>query len=185
MFLPALFTIGIIMPDPKLLEAYRMAQQMDRQQVDENRAEEDENISNFLKAVGQVESSGGRNFNHERMTSGMHKGHRASGTYGFMPNTVTEVLNMMRMNGQLTPDLEALQTMKPDQVSESLENNPEQENKLARHLAKYVLDRQQDPEKAAYSWNQGHNLKPEDIDKRDYKEHDYVKKYNKYRGEHE
>jgi hypothetical protein len=64
----------------------------------------------------------------------------------------------------------------------SLESDPNKEQQIARHLAKYVLARQGDPEKAAYSWFQGHNLKPEDIDARNYKDHDYVKKYNKYKG---
>lgn len=171
------------MPDPKLIEAYKLAQQMDEQQSIENKVEEDENISKFLKAVGQVESSGGTNFNHKRMDSGIHKGHRAAGTYGFMPNTVNEVLNMMRQNGQLTPELESLRSLPPEAISESIESNPEHENQIARYLAKFVLDKQQDPEKAAYSWNQGHNLSPESIEERNYKEHDYVKKYNKYRGE--
>ena len=113
----------------------------------------------------------------------MHKGHRAAGTYGLMPNTVYEVLNRIRRQGPMEAEHSALMDMEPDQVKKYLETNPEMEDDLARNLASRVLERQGDEEKAAYSWFQGHNLTPEDIEKRNYQEHDYVQKYRKYKGD--
>ncbi len=169
--------------DKKLLEAYRMAKQMDSHQQEENVATRNQELDDFLKVIGQIESSGGKNFNHDEIKSGIHEGHRAAGTYGLMPNTIDEVLNRMRLSGQLDSDLEKIRDMTPDEKKELVESNPELEQRLARSLADRVLTRQgNDEEKAAYSWFQGHNLSPERIEEENYKDHDYVKKYAKYKN---
>ena len=172
------------MPDPKLLKAYRMAQQMDQQgQVEEETQRTDE-VDSFLNTIGQIESSGGENLNHEEIQNGMHKGHRAAGTYGLMPNTISETLNRMRLSGEINPELQSLQGLDPAQLKATVESNPDIEQQLAKFVARRALNRQNlDQEKAAYSWFQGHNLSPQEIEERNYKEHDYVKKFNKYRGE--
>ena len=59
-------------------------------------------IDNFLEAIAGVESSGGVNFNHPTIKTGIHKGQRAAGTYGLMPNTVKEVVNRMRLEGNVS-----------------------------------------------------------------------------------
>ena len=172
------------MPDPKLLEAYKMAQQMDQQQAEAQDDYEKEQVDKFLKTIGMIESSGGKDFSHDLITSGMHKGHRASGTYGLMPNTVHEMLNRMQMEGKAEDDLMSLKDLSPDEMKQYIEQNPEAEQKLARYMAARALQRQGgDEEKAAYSWFQGHNLSPKDIESQNYQEHDYVKKFKKYRGE--
>ena len=138
-------------------------------------------IQNFLNAISQIESSGGKNFNHKEIESGMHQGHRAIGTYGLMPNTVKEMDNRMRRDGLTLEDAQAIQEMAPDAMKEYIESNPEYEKRLAEYMAGHVLDKQMgDEEKAAYSWFQGHNMSPESIDSQGYKDHDYVKKYNKF-----
>ena len=167
--------------DDKLNEAYQMAQQMDEQQIDAESDVRDDNINSFLKTIGQIESSGGKNFNHDEIKSGIHKGQRAAGTYGLMPNTAYEVLNRMRRDGEVPQDLAGLSKMDPVQIKQHIETNPDVEQQLASHLAGKVLDDQGNEEKAAYSWFQGHNLSPEDIDRRNYQDHDYVKKYRKYK----
>lgn len=135
----------------------------------------------FLQNIAEVESSGGQNFNHAEMKAGIHAGDRAIGRYGLMPNTVGEVLNRMRIKGTLTPELQELQQMDGATLKDVLEQNPDIEDKIAETLADRVLSRQQDEEKAAYSWNQGHNLRPEQIDQVPYKDSDYVRKYNSYK----
>lgn len=167
--------------DDKLKAAYRLAQQMDDQGQEWEREQKEDQLDQFLNTIAQIESSGGRNFNHAEIQSGMHKGHRAAGTYGLMPNTVYEVLNRMRQQGEAKPEYSKLATMEPDRVKSYLETNPEVETALAKNLARRTLDRQGDEEKAAYSWFQGHNLTPEEIEKRDYQDHDYVQKYRKYK----
>lgn len=140
-------------------------------------------VNAFLKKIAQIESSGGKNFNHREMESGMHKGHRAIGSYGLMPNTVKEVINRMRLEGQLNPELKALQQMEATQMKQAVEANPAHEREMAEYLANRVLNRQGgDDEKAAYSWEQGHNLTPEKIEARDYKNADYVKKFIKLKN---
>lgn len=138
-------------------------------------------IKTFLKNISQVESSGGTNYNHDLIQKGIHKGHKAIGRYGLMPNTVKEVLVRMKRKGTLTPDLQKLNSLDAVTLKDTLEKNPELEDQIAETLADKVLERQQDEDKAAYSWHQGHNLSPDKIEANKYKDHDYVKKYNTYK----
>lgn len=41
----------------------------------------------LLGAIGQVESSGGKNLEHDVVTYGINKGHKAGGIFGMMPNS--------------------------------------------------------------------------------------------------
>jgi hypothetical protein len=140
-------------------------------------ADKDKKVKSFLKNISQIESSGGTNFNHDLIQKGIHAGHKAIGRYGLMPNTVNEVLNRLRLAGQLTPELQQLKNLDPETLKSTLEANPAMEDQIAESLANRVLERQQDEEKAAYSWHQGHNLSPKKISNSPYQEHDYVKKY--------
>lgn len=138
-------------------------------------------VKKFLKNIAEVESSGGQNFDHAEIKSGIHAGDRAIGRYGLMPKTVGEVLNRMRIQGTLTPELDQLNQLDGPTLKDVLEQNPQLEDQIAETLADRVLSRQQDEEKAAYSWNQGHNLSPDRISTLPYKESDYVRKYNSYK----
>ena len=142
-------------------------------------------IKSFLKNISNVESSGGKNFNHDLIQKGMHTGHKAIGRYGLMPNTVNEVLNRMRIKGTLTPELEKLNKLDATTLKSTLEQSPELEDQIAETLAERILERQQDEEKAAYSWHQGHNLTPDKITQQNYLDHDYVKKYNELKSDEE
>lgn len=46
----------------------------------------------LLGAIGQIESSGGRNVDHQRMESGIHKGMKAGGMFGMMPHSAAFIL---------------------------------------------------------------------------------------------
>lgn len=138
-------------------------------------------IRSFLNNISQIESSGGKNFNHKPVQTGIQAGTTAIGRYGLMPNTVNEVLNRLRMNGQITPELNQLRNLDPVTLKSTLEKNPNLEDQIAQSLAGKVLDTQQDEDKAAYSWHKGHNLTPEQVDSRDYQDNDYVKKYDEYK----
>ena len=171
------------MEDDKKIEAYKLAQQMDEQQGEASAELREDELEKFLNAIGMVESSGGQNFAHKPLTRGIHAGHSAAGTYGLMPNTMNEVLNRLRRQGTDVSDLQHLQTMAPDKMKQEVEANPDIEKRIASELAKHVLERQGgNEEKAAYSWFQGHNLHPKEVDRQKYQEHDYVKKFKKYRG---
>lgn len=143
----------------------------------------DANLQQFLNAISMIESSGGINTDHPEMKSGIHAGDSAIGTYGLMPNTVNETINRMRLAGELSPELKELSKLPEDQMMQQIKSNSDYENKLAEYLGSHVLNKQGgDEEKAAYSWFMGHNMSPEKIDKSDYKNSDYVKKYNKFRN---
>lgn len=132
-------------------------------------------IDDFLSKIAQIESANGTNFNHKTIKSGLQKGQTAIGTYGLLPNTVDEIVNRSK-----DPALKELKDMDPDEQKAYLESNPDKEQLVARHLAEHVLSKQGgDQEKAAFAWNQGHNLSPNSIEARDYEDSDYVKKFNK------
>lgn len=142
---------------------------------------DEDQIARFLSNISEVESTGGQNTDHPEIQTGIHAGDQAIGRYGLMPNTVKEVINRMRLQGTLTPEIEQLNKLDHTQLKETLEANPQIEDQLAGTLANRVLHRQHDEDKAAFSWNMGHNLKPEQIDTMDYKNSDYVKKYNAFK----
>lgn len=144
-------------------------------------SDREKRVKSFLGHISQIESRGGEDTSHPEMKYGIHKGTSAIGRYGLMPNTVSEVLNRMRINGALTPELEGLRGLAPEDMRKALETNPALEDQIAESLAGRVLDRQGDDEKAAYSWNQGHNLTPEAVEQRGYKDSDYVQKFNAIR----
>jgi hypothetical protein len=121
-----------------------------------------DNIKKFLEKTAQIESSGGKQLNHPEIESGIHSGDSAVGQYGLMPNTIKEILN--RTKEQSTPDIEALRVLPNEVVNREIASNPMLEDEVARKLAEHVLQRQLgDEEKAAYSWQYGHNLPPSRI----------------------
>jgi hypothetical protein len=140
---------------------------------------EDSKIKEFLNRIAQIESNGGRNINHKVITSGIQKGDSAIGTYGLMPKTIDEIADR---SGD--PELKKLKDMTADEKRDYIIKNPLVESQLATTLAKHVLDREKgNEEMASYAWNQGHNLTPEQIAKRDYLSSDYVQKYDKLAGQ--
>jgi hypothetical protein len=129
---------------------------------------------NFLNAISQVESSGGQNLNHPVIQNGLQAGQQAMGSYGLLPNTVQELTNRARLQGQMTPQMAAA-----SRNPASIESNPDLEKQYANQLANRVLTREQDPYMAAYAWNSGHNLTPDQIRERDYMNDPYVQKFSK------
>ncbi len=122
------------------------------------------NPGNFLRTISRLESNDGENTNHPELQNGIQAGTSAIGRYGLMPNTIKEIINKSRQNGTMTPDLQDLDRMNPHEMKAHIEANPDLEDQLAQSLALKVLKNQMgDEDKAAYSWNQGDNLKPEDI----------------------
>ena len=128
----------------------------------------------FLNVIKQIESSGGKNVEHPIMNEGIHAGQQAIGNYGLMPNTIQELNNRARLNHQLTPEMQAV-----GRNPASIGAAPEIEQQYAQQLADRVLNKFHDPAMAAYSWNQGHNLTPEQVQQRDYLSHPYVQKFQK------
>jgi len=139
------------------------------------------NTKEFLQKIQQLESSGGKDFEHPVITaSNLQQGTRAIGRYGLMPNTVQELVNRRRLRGTVSPDMVELAQLPPEEMKAKLEANPDLEDQLAEDLAQHVIRRQKgDEDKAAYSWIQGHNLNPKDISPENLEESPYVQKYRK------
>ena len=131
-------------------------------------------VSKFLKVIAQIESSGGKNTKHKTIRSGMHKGHAAIGKYGLMPNTVDDIINRI-------PDapehIRAIKNMSPQKKKQFLESNPQYEDYLATQLANNLAKKFKSPTKAAYAWNQGHNIDPEKITPQALAQKDYSRKF--------
>jgi hypothetical protein len=129
---------------------------------------------NFLDAISQIESSGGQNTNHPVVQGGIQNGQQAVGNYGLMPNTIQELNNRARLNNTLTPEMAATA-----RNPASIEQDPEMQQQYANQLADRVLNRFQDPRMAAYAWNKGHNLTPQQVQSRDFMNDPYVQKFSR------
>lgn len=135
----------------------------------------------FLDLISQIESSGGTNTNHPVMEDGIHAGQAAIGRFGLMPNTIKELVKRAELNGVATDPMRQIASQDPQQMKAQVEQNPDLEFQMADQLARRVLNKFGDPEKAAYSWNQGTNLKPEQVEQRKYQDSDYVQRFRKLR----
>ncbi len=140
-----------------------------------------EKIKNFLNTTSMIESSGGKNLKHPLIKEGIHAGDRAIGKWALMPNTVKELVGRMGQDS----DIAHYRNMDNKQLHKELSNKPEHQEKIVTFLASKLHDKfGGDENKMAFAWNQGHNLSNEQLDsgKKDYMNHDYVKKYNKFKG---
>lgn len=155
------------------LEKQDLDRQLYQDQAEEKRLSREQDINAFLDNIAQIESSGGKNFNHKMVTdpSSMHYGKTAIGTFGFMPDTVKEIAIRNK-----DPKLQALLKMKDEQIKAALEMNPQLEREFASKLAEHVYDNQAgNLEKAAQAWYTGHNRKK--ISDKELEKSDYVKKF--------
>lgn len=140
-------------------------------------------INAFLAKIGQIESAGGKYTNHKTVQSGMHAGSAAIGTYGLMPNTIDDVVARLKRDKELTPEVAKISDIdNEDDLKDYIEQNPAVEKQLATKLAQTVLARQPTEEAAAYSWNQGHNLKPANITQDKLDNSDYVQKFRQLKS---
>lgn len=137
-------------------------------------------LEEFLRKISQIESSGGKNKKHRRMTAGIHKGDAAMGEFGIMPKTSDEFIERRKRRNEYGPDDALMQQMSQEERQQFLADNPRVETNLARDIAEHVLRRSGgDEEKAAYMWNMGHNKKASSIDDAALAESPYVKKFKR------
>ena len=127
----------------------------------------------FLELIREIESSGGKNRNHKTMTSGPHEGDTAIGDYGLMPNTVKEVSNLK--TGKRQSDIYGhLRKLDNKEIETLVGSDRDLEDKLANDLADIVLSKSKSDDRAAFRWNQGHNIERVPAS---YRDKDYVEKY--------
>ena len=122
-----------------------------------------------LKAIAEVESSGGKNLAHKKMSHGLHKGSSAIGKYGLMPLTIKETEK-------------SLQNLSNEEIKQKLMKDAELEERVASKY--YDRLRKQldsnDPGKIGYGWFQGITGAKKNIKKgKDIEKHFHVKKIKK------
>lgn len=132
-------------------------------------------IEDFLTNIRTIESSKGRFTKGKTMSTGLHKGDSAIGDYQLMPKTINEFAKRSQ-----DKELLSLSNLSPDEKYKYLINNPKTQDKIARMMANHVLTKSSgDFRKAAYMWNTGHNLEPDEIDEDTLNQAEYVQKFDK------
>lgn len=135
----------------------------------------------FLDVIRQIESSGGKNIEHEPVKYGPQRGQTAIGEYGLLPSTVEEFVNRRKLAGSFGPDENIISKMSDEELTNLLNTQDRIEQNLADDIAKRVLEKSKgDLTKAAYMWNAGHNLSPEKITQEKLDKSDYDDKFKLY-----
>jgi len=125
-----------------------------------------EDIERFLHYISQLETSGGKNLNHETVKEGPLKGETAEGKHGHMPSTQRDMIKRYPAN---------------------LDENSTPEE-IDRQLAEHVLNRAKGDETLASGlWRHGHNRRMVHQaplqDPRDIRNSLYAQEYDKVRSE--
>jgi hypothetical protein len=147
---------------------------------------DDNKLDNFLLLQQGLESSFGQNKNHKVIKSGIHKGDKAVGSYGLLPNTIKDVLTKagseINVLGKLVPaenrqQFKDLAKLDKQELAKMVENDPAFEKTIARLLAKEVLFKNKnDLERATYAWEKGSNLTHSKIDPKKLEQSDRIKR---------
>lgn len=138
----------------------------------------------FLDVIKQIESSGGKDIDHPMIKSGPQKGQAAIGEYGLLPSTIREFVNRRKLAGSFGPDENILSKMSDEELNNLLNTQDRIEQNLADDVAKHVLKKAKgDVVKAAYMWNQGHNLPVERVTDKILEDSDYADKFKLYSNE--
>lgn len=134
-------------------------------------AQQDPQKEAFLRAIAQNESNGGKNINHQLITSGPNKGQTAIGTYAFLPQTVREFSN----RDSNLPDYTDLSD---EEIKNELLNDPSKQDALASSLYNHLNSKTGgDVQRMAYGWRHGQNLNPDNISDKKLLNDDYVNKF--------
>lgn len=125
-----------------------------------------------------LESSGGKNKDHERLTTGVNAGQKAGGAFGIVPNSARDFVRQAQNRQYILPEgMEEIKTMPAEDLTNKLNNDPEFDNKVSDLASELLLQKAgQSEERAAYGWRRGHNIigrTDEDTAKKD----PYVQKY--------
>lgn len=110
-------------------------------------------LNEFLKKIAMLESSGGKNLKHKKITNpeSIHYGTSAVGEHGLMPVTAQDLDRKFQIN--------ELKGLTKEEVQQRLEQDPELRQKIAKGLAGELLNKVPQ-ETAAHMWLMGHNKIP-------------------------
>jgi ribosomal protein L12E/L44/L45/RPP1/RPP2 len=112
----------------------------------------------MLGAIGKIESSGGVNYAHKPMTSGMHAGHTAGGMFGMMPHAAEYILRNDPALAKKYPQLaEAAKDINKNHgtFTTTFNKDPKVAIEFAEALLKRNKSKTKSPEMLVHSWNHG------------------------------
>jgi hypothetical protein len=112
------------------------------------------NKDHILNAISTVESSGGKNTEHERLPAdSIHQGERAYGSYGLTPLLMRETIGQHK---DLARKYNKLQNLKGTDFHEQMKEHPELEKVIAsRHYDRLAKKFGHDPAKIGFAWLNG------------------------------
>lgn len=135
-----------------------------------------------LKYIEMIESSGGKNTDHQMVRRGLNAGTKAIGRYGIMPLQAIETVSKDKGLAAKYPDFLKYHYLNDaDKISEQITKNPNLENDIANSHWKRLYDRfDGDENRMAHAWLNGVTGTLE-ADPDAIASHDYVKKYQRYK----
>lgn len=129
------------------------AAQYQAQQPTKKKGSTDNFKEKMLRTISSVESTGGTDYNHKKVESGLNAGHTAAGEYGLMPLTTKDIVGM---HPHLNQKYGHLLDMSPDQVKQELEKSPNMQREIAgAHVKRLAKIFGNDPAKIGYAWING------------------------------
>jgi len=149
-------------------------------------------LDDFLHAIMMIESSGGKNTKHPVIIFGIHKGERAYGKWGLMPNTINEISRWVNNSKSLLrkeignkifdPVISSLYKLPYKQVKKILKNDSRIELRLVRYLSTRLYRiHKGNYLKMAAAWYFGTNMRKIPLK---YMKSDYVIKFSIYLWEY-
>jgi len=135
-----------------------------------------------LKYIEMIESSGNKNLNHKVVNHGLNSGTKAIGKYGIMPLQVIDTIKNDKNLSHKYPEFLHYDHLKDqDKIRQAVSKNHNFENELANSHWKRLYDRFDGNEaKMAHAWINGITGTAR-TPSADINNHDYVKKYKKYK----
>jgi 8-oxo-dGTP pyrophosphatase MutT (NUDIX family) len=134
-------------------------------------------LKSELQSISQIESSGGKNKNHEMTHVGLNAGMTAGGSTGLMPLTIQGAIQHSKF---LHQKYGHMLSMKPDQITAEINKNPEAETEIANEHWSHLSSVFKSPARRAYAWRNGINATQHANDQEVYN-HPYVQHFLKLR----
>lgn len=115
---------------------------------------QENNKNHIMTAIQMVESSGGKNTNHEKLpVNSIHRGERAFGSYGLTPLLIRETIGMHK---DLSRKYGHMKKLTHNDFHEAMNKHPELEQIIAsRHYDRLAKKLGHDPAKIGYAWLNG------------------------------
>lgn len=146
--------------------------------MDSDELEKAQKLAQQRAIIRYLESSDGKNMNHEQLRSGPNKGQTAGGAYGIVPNSLKDFARQsMKRNIPVDTDILAYMDDPHEEVTKRLNEDREFDEKSAEMALNLINSKTGgDEAKTAYAWRTGHNRSDADMEANAAK-HPYVQAY--------